>query len=85
MPFPIAQQLELLLREELGVVEGLRRAHQEAPVGVRAGLRLCLRLHRQGFDHLRRLLETAGAPGEEDDDFEIVEAFDESRSWPLDD
>ncbi len=84
MAFPIAQQLELLLQEELGVVEGLRRAHQEAPVGVRVGLRLCLRLHRQCFHHLRRLLETAGAPGEEDDDFEIVEAFDESQSWTLD-
>ena len=83
MAFSCAQRLELLVQEELGVVEGLRRAHQEAPVGLRGGLRLCLRLHRQCIHQLRRLIETAGAPGEEDDDFEIVEAFDESQSSTL--
>ena len=73
-------KLELLLQEELGLVDGFRRAYEEAPDSLRSGLRLCLSFHRRCIRHLRALIEMAGGSGEDGDDFEIVEAFDEARS-----
>ena len=74
-------ELERFLCEELGMVDGFRRALEDAPAKLRPGLLSCLRFHELCVVRLRKLIDSMSgmsADGsDESEDFEIVDAGEE--------